>query len=587
MSMLPTDDDINPEGGFEMPRRSVNLRTQVAMLLALATLPVGVLAVAQGLAAFRETQVLRLAAIARESIEISREERGAVLEAFGSIIAIDPQIDFNAPHQACSAIARNYVRTSEKVSFLGVFVRDGSMFCGDPYMPSLNLRETPEFKRFLADPRRTVTAYEQGAVSGVPVLVVSAPLWRDGEVVASIAASLPSHYLQWVDGEDDVDVTSRFAIVGADGARVVAHGGRSSDENWLPSNDDLQGLFRSETPQMLRSSTGERRIFSATPLFKEDVYAVASWPQSKLTRVPSLVQFATLVLPIVMWALAVFVAYYAVDRFALRHVLYLDRLVTAYGRTRRKLRARGVRQAPQEFAQLGASFDAMATEIENRENALRTSLDEKNVLLKEVYHRVKNNLQLIVSLISMQLREVQHERERDGLMRLQSRVHSLATVHQRLYEAESLNAVRIDNLIRDIATNAKGSRGPEASDIALHFDMLEQEEPPERALPIALFATEAITNAFKHSLEFGTQGWLNISLRMQGEELVLEIANKSEGPANSGEPAPRVGLGTQLIEGFTRQLQGRVERHVTAEKFTIKLTFPKTSPHETIPETQI
>ena len=583
MTTTPTDEALQDEGDYSIPRRTVNLRTQVAMLLALATLPVGVLAVAQGLAAFRETQALRLAGIARDAIQISREERGAVLEAFGSIEAIGPQIDLNAPPDDCNEMAANYIRESTQVSFIGVFVRDGSMYCGHPFLPQLNLSETPEFARFLEDPRRTVTAYDRGAVSGVPVLVVSTPLWRDGEVAGSIAVSLPSHYLEWVAGQGEVDTTSRFAIVGGDGTRI-AHDNSENPENWLPDDENLRALMDSETPRLLRSASGERRIFSATPLFKRDVYAVASWPQGRLTRVPSLVQFATLVLPIVMWALAVIVAYYAVDRFALRHVLYLDRLVTAYGRTRRKLRARGVRQAPQEFAQLGASFDAMATEIENRENALRQSLEEKNVLLKEVYHRVKNNLQLIVSLISMQLRRAEHERERDGLLRLQSRVYGLAAVHQKLYEAESLNAVRVDRLIREIATNAKGLRGPDASEIALQFDLIAQEEPPERALPIALFATEAIANAFKHALEFGTGGWLRITMSRVGEELILTIANNIVSP---GGAEARTGLGSQLIDGFARQLNGNVERDIADGSFTIRLVFPANPPPRLTPETQI
>lgn len=558
------------------PRRGgLNLRTQVAMLLALATLPVGVLAVAQGFAAYRETQSLRLAGIARDSVQASRAERGALIEAFGSITALDPQVNFDAPRGECNDALKAYVNTSERASFAGVFGRDGGLHCGHPFSEQLNVSQTAEFKKFLDAPRRTVTAYERGPISGVPVLAVSAPIYRDGELVGSLAISLPSYYLKWVAGTGPKDPSARYAIFSGDGLKV-ANTGASTEELWLPSDmGGVLSLLADEEPVVLATESGERRIFSATPLFEQDVFAVASWPESRLSQAPSIVQFATLFLPLVMWMLAVGVAYYAVDRFALRHVLYLDRLVRAYGGTGRKLRAKGVRAAPREFAQLGASFDEMASEIENREALLRRNLDEKNVLLKEVYHRVKNNLQLIVSLINMQLRDVEHEHERDGLTRLQDRVYGLAMVHQKLYEAEGLDAVRVDALIREIADNARGARGPEAGSFILEYDLIEHEEPPERALPICLFSAEAIANAFKHALEFGKGGWLSISLQQEGENLVLEISNGRCEKAIENEGAP--GLGSQLIDGFVNQLRGTLERDVCDEYYTLRLSFPASS----------
>ena len=133
--MSETESFTDVDEGMVEPRSGVNLRSQVAILLALATLPVGVLAVAQGLAAYRETQTLRLDTVARNAIEASREERGAILEAFGSISALDGQIDTSAPRGYCNPVLQGFVdrsgqvdrsgKVNRSISFAGVFDQEG------------------------------------------------------------------------------------------------------------------------------------------------------------------------------------------------------------------------------------------------------------------------------------------------------------------------------------------------------------------------------------------------------------------------------------------------------------------------------
>lgn len=555
--------------------RALSLRAIVALLLAFATLPVGVLAVAQGIKAYQETKVLRRAAIARDAITESSLERGRILEAFGSLTAIDSQLDMDAPPETCKAMMKSLVERDESASFAGLVEPDGYMRCGFPLTEPLFVGGTTEFEQFFDNPRRTVTAYKLGQISKRPVLVASAPVFRDGELAGSLAISLPSRYLKWVSELGEDGAAARYAIVGAQGLQVALEG-KSQAVDWLPNKEAMHELLTSSDPTVVMPpSHGNDRIYAVTPLFERDVFAISSWPASRLTTGASWQQYLAVILPMMMWAMAVAVAYYAVDRFALRHVMYLDRLVTAYTRSGRPLRARGTRRAPYEFAMLGASFDAMAEKIEHREQALRDSIGDKNTLLKEVYHRVKNNLQLIISLMNLQMRDASTEHERDGLMRLQDRVYGLAAVHQKLYEAESLNAVRVDLLIQDIALNAKGSRANSECDVAIRFDMIEHTEGPDRALPIAMLATEAIANAFKHSLVQGGCGWLRIDLHEgNGGFMTLAISNERDGVAEP-EKERRVGLGSQLIDGFARQLHGTLSKEMTAEFYTISLRFPK------------
>jgi len=556
--------------------RTLSLRVQVALLLAFATLPVGVLAVAQGYAAFADTKKLRRAHLASEALKQTTHQQGLISEAFGALDVVNSHYGPDMTTAECSAYMRDLVQLDDRISFAGITSADGIMRCGYPLAAPLDLTTTEAYKKFIADPRRTVTVFQKGMISKQPVVTASRPVWRNGQLAGSIAISLPSVYIDWANAPERNE-TSRFAIIDGGGV-AVARAKHDVETTWLPDKSRLQAIMAGgRRPVVAASVAGESRIYAISSLFERDIYAVSSWPEGRAMGVLSLTQLLALLLPIIMWALAVTVAYFAVDRFALRHVVYLDRLVSAYARSGRSLRASGMREAPLEFAALGESFDSMAQEIESREDALRHSLDEKDALLKEVYHRVGNNLQMIVSLMNLQLRTTTEDQERETLQRLQDRILGLAAVHKRLSEAGPVNKIRIDTLLREIVTNARAAREQQGDDIAMKFEMVEHTEGPDRALPLALFVAEAVANCFKHGLGRGGRRALRLTLRETGSDMLeLVITNAHKCMVIDEDTS---GLGAQLIDGFAKQLRGTVERTVTAERYTLRLTFPRESMH--------
>ncbi len=553
---------------------SFSLRAQVAFLLAIATLPVGVLGLAQSYATYNEVRSLRLNTLAIDAAMASDRERRAIRETFGALDALSAQIGTVPPIEPCATIMRAYVESDGQVSFAGVRSADGAMLCGYPLDTPLDLRETQEYQHFIDNPRRMVTVHKKGGITGEPVIVAHKPIVRDEIFAGSIVVATPSKYLDWANSENQ-ERDGHFAIVSS---QDLSEEGQRNDpeDDWLPSPKELKTLLKdARNTGVLSSAIGGGRIYSVTPLFENDIFSVSSWPISRAETRITPTQILILLLPLVMWGLAVFVAYFAVDRFALRHVVYLDRLVAAYTQSKGGLRASGVRDAPLEFAKLGASFDLMAQDIEKREHDLQRSVAEKDSLLKEVYHRVKNNLQLVCSLVNLQLRDARNDHEREGLQRLQDRVHGLAAVHQRLSEAERFNAVRIDELLKEITEQAKEVRGDLGSHVSISLDLMPYSEGPDRAIPIVLLASEAIANAFKHALEKATLGWLRVSLSESDDDLLLlEIVNSlPEGiPQPSADPT---GLGSQLIQGFTSQLRGTLERNICSEYYILKIRFPR------------
>jgi len=329
--------------------RKLSLRAQVAILLAVAMLPIGVFAVAQGITNYSETKKLRREAFTFEAVEASQIEQAAILEAFGALSALDALIDVDGPVGGCRDVLNAFIEQEPTVPFIGYIDSEGMMECSYPQTPPQDFSDQLGVQTFLSSPRRAVTAREKGEVSGQQVIVINQPIYRDGALRGALSMSISSRYLEWVARTKNLAPEARFAIVTADGTGI-AQSKPGSSFDWLPSASTLREILtKSERIVELDSRSGATRVFAIAPLFEKDIFAISSWPGEIVPASLGWLNLLTVSLPILMWGLAVAVAYFAVDQLALRHIVYLDRLVTAYGRSGRSLRADRMRDAPTEI----------------------------------------------------------------------------------------------------------------------------------------------------------------------------------------------------------------------------------------------
>ena len=203
---------------------------------------------------------------------------------------------------------------------------------------------------------------------------------------------------------------------------------------------------------------------------------------------------------------------------------------------------------------------------------MEEAVAEKTVLLKEVHHRVKNNLQLIASIINMQSRVIDDPDARRVLRSVQDRVAALATIYRNLYQAEHLDAVEAGQLIRDIINQMVSASVPPGGNLRIQMNIETLILLPDQAVPLSLLATEAFTNALKYAgTSSGEEGpWVRISLTSpEPGRGVLEIANSIDQTDQSGG----TGLGSQLIEAFTTQLEGQSTTGIRDNSFVLRLEF--------------
>jgi two-component sensor histidine kinase len=282
-------------------------------------------------------------------------------------------------------------------------------------------------------------------------------------------------------------------------------------------------------------------------------------PQSNLFQSTYIHMSADLLLPIFMMGLASIAIWIATDRLVTRWIVYLRRVSAAYQRGHYSLRPR-LENAPSELRSLGAALADMAESIEERDRALRDAVTQKSLLIREIHHRVKNNLQIVMSLLSLQATRLKDPVAQDALRQAQARINALALVHRILHEIEDQTAVDLKPLIEGLAEQVSEGLSGDRRDLTLTIDVIKYEVSSDTAVPLALFTVEVLTNIFKHAFPSRERGGaIRINLSRHDEtRLRLTIADDGAG-YNVG--TSETSVGSRLIQTFAQQLGGEMKLH--------------------------
>jgi PAS domain S-box-containing protein len=224
----------------------------------------------------------------------------------------------------------------------------------------------------------------------------------------------------------------------------------------------------------------------------------------------------------------------------------------------------------------GVAVVGVARDITARkrtEEQLKASLKEKEVLLKEIHHRVKNNLQVVSSLLNLQSGTLTDEHTVDALRDSQNRVKSMALIHERLYQSTALTRIDFGEYVRNLVSHIKGSfRG--VGDIEVLVDVEDLLFDVDVAIPCGLIVNELVSNSIKHAFAPGEAGTITIRLRREGEDrLALTVGDDGKGFPEELDVAEAQSLGLQLVSMLTQQLRGELSRE-SGPGSSVKVSFP-------------
>ena len=204
------------------------------------------------------------------------------------------------------------------------------------------------------------------------------------------------------------------------------------------------------------------------------------------------------------------------------------------------------------------------------EDALRMSLNEKEVLLKEIHHRVKNNMQIISSLISLQSDYAENEDTIKMFDDSKNRIRSMALIHEKLYQSDDLSLIDFSDYIKSLASKLLEFYGLNARIITLKVDASDITLSIDSAIPCGLIINELISNSIKHAFPEEKEGSMSIGMHEINDNYVLIIEDNGVGFPEKIDFRKTDSLGLQIVQTLTLQLGGEIELESNGgTKFTI------------------
>ena len=542
----------------------VRVRLGLALIVALA--PVLIIGAIQStLAARRDTRVhqAELASAAERSAATARA-RLAAAEVL--LQTITPE---SVGYQCASRLAeiKNRIPGYDNLIRFDAAGRVACAAAGAPADPARSAR--PWFLALAGGRPMTVTSQGGVAYADQPALLASVRAEDASgrfEGVLTAVIDLASLRPQTVDRSlpelSEVAITDRFghllSTTRADafavdiGARLAGRG-RAGPGLWFEPDRDRR-----------------ERVFSSAPLLDQEVYVVLSAPFQGVVSWAVFNPFSAIVLPALAFLAPLLAVSFVAERGVVRWIVYLRRIAAIYAKGRFSVRPTRAVAAPPEIRQLAESMDSMARTITERDADLRRTVAQKDDLLRETHHRVKNNLQVISSLLNMQERALTDPAARVAMFETRQRVSAMALIYRALYQGPDLKQVDLrDFLDQLIALTVAGERG---APIRTEIDVDHIDIDADRLAPLALFTVEAISNARKHCLDLAG-GVLSVGYHVADEMAELTVADS--GVPGADKAKAKDGVGRTLMSAFARQLRGEV-RYTTnkAGGLTTRLTFP-------------
>jgi len=536
--------------------------------MALALLPVLLLGAGQSLLAYQREAADRQAVL-QSAAERSAASARARMEAAGVLLeTLGP----GAIGMDCSRRLGDIRQRLPEYANLIRFDRIGRVACSAQTVPADAARRDRDwFRRLQGGETMVVTLTPGVRYSTEPSLFTATRSWDPKTGFSVLAAVIPLSSLQPQPEERTLPRGAEVAVIDRQGQILSVTDRRAfppAMKAWV-DRVAVRGSYLGYGPD----GRNVRRVYSAAPLVGDSLFVVLSAPSAGLFSTDWLDPLSGIVFPLVAFIVALLAVFFAAERVVGRWIAYLQRIAEIYARGRFTVRPLRAERAPPEIRDLAETLDHMAATIVERDATLHENLDQKDALMREIHHRVKNNLQVISSLLSMQERALSDPAARAAMSDTRQRITALALIYRALYQGPDLRHVDLKPFLEDLIGQLLAGEAGGHIRTEVRADMLAID--PDKLAPLALFAVEAVTNAQKHALR-NTGGTLTVDFTLRDGEAELAIADDGGGGvASTAESSQTAGVGRTLMNAFARQLRGKM----TLEQnpmggLTARLVFP-------------
>jgi two-component sensor histidine kinase len=539
------------------PPRFQGIRFRLGVALALALLPILLLGAFQAQASFRAQDRER-----RSDLQLAAERTAASAKArLDSTSVLLQALRPEALEVFCEARLSALDQQLEGLDGLARLTPTGQTACASQTLSRTpptwlaQARSSAWFQR-LRSGEGTVLARAPGEPGQPPHLVVALRLERPlGAFDGAMIALIPLSALQPDVADAALPEGSEAALTDADGRIITA---TDMSAFTLTGSRSLTGWVqraRAEGSSIFEANTPDRhRVFAGSAVAGRDVYALLSAPAPGLLSWARLNPVSLLLAPLLAWGLAFAMVMAISERIVVRWLDYLERIAAIYARGRFSVRPVQAVHAPSEIRVLAKTLDELAETITARDAALLASLAEKDALMREIHHRVKNNLQIISSLLSMQQRALKDAPAKAAVGDTRQRIAALALIYRTLYQSADLRYADARIFLTELVGQMIASESGRGHLVTSSVEADSLIVDPDKLAPLALWLVEAVTNAQKHAFA-GRGGDLKVRFKVRGDTSILEV--QDDGPGVS--ETVRSGVGRTLMGAFAKQLRGEAE----------------------------
>ncbi|MEM7103674.1 MAG: sensor histidine kinase [Bacteroidota bacterium] len=194
-----------------------------------------------------------------------------------------------------------------------------------------------------------------------------------------------------------------------------------------------------------------------------------------------------------------------------------------------------------------------------QKTVIEKALSEKEILLKEIHHRVKNNLQVISSLLNWQSKYIEDNKALESMQEGRNRVQSMALIHQNLYQSENLTGIAVSDYIDKLGTSLFNSYNIKQDQVKFKSEVEPMTLDVDTLIPLGLILNELLSNSLKHAFPENREGQINVSLQKQEENLLLEVKDDGVGMAEHTTEKLKGSFGHKLIEAFAQKLKAQLQ----------------------------
>ncbi len=548
-----------------MLKLTLNQRLMIAVLVAL--LPIAVFSVYQANANRLYSHQLIADRLAVSALAAASDQRVPINSARLTLNTLiqNPSVYDNDPR--CVEIFKDSLRAQN--ALVNIIWSDpaGIPKCSVlPIPPATSFAKDEWWKRVVTERDFVLSAPFVSNISNRRVVVAAQPLVSSsGTYLGTLSAGIN---LAWMERELRENGNFTDKLVGiADGSGKML---MSSGPRRFQNIEIAKSFGKAAT---VESYDGEEWMYASAPLYENQLHVVYAEKAQPLI-VPMRDQLrAGIAWPILAVVLTLIAVWVGVNKLVVRWLNEIGVLAEQFARGDYSEQRGRFRRAPPEIAELGADLHSMAEAITQRNEALDNSIKATRAMAREVNHRVKNNLQMIMSLLALQSTRVEHHEARMVIDQTRGRMAALALVHRLLYEKgedADQGEVDMDRLFGELCQQLRSSLGVRHSvELLCHANV--GNRPVDEAIPVALLVVEAVTNVYLHAFPTGQQGAVSVSISKNDDVISLQIADRGVGY----DPAmTETSMGTDLIRGFVEQLSGALTIDAAPDEgVTITLTY--------------